>query len=345
MADVFRAKYLVEDRRPRQEGVQLLLAALAGGKTVVDLSHADNLALRQPEIRERRPLGNGANSNSNVPVRAGSINNAVVVAAGIDASYAVTSSGELYTWGSNSYGQLGTGNTTARNTPGLVMSSGATYVIANRSNPAPGGGSACAVKNGEGYCWGTGTYGQLGTGSAANALTPTKLAGTIGSGIVSMVMEYIQSYAVKSDCSLWAWGWNGENRLCGGTQNAVNATPRLVTQATGQYAAKYATGYIQYQTVNDALVSCQSGISTLLTGVKYASATYSAMQDGTVAANSNGVRIANATDVVRVTSGQTANCAIDLYGEAMCWGTGTSGQLGNGANGTSASAVFIKKKW
>ncbi|MBY3151317.1 hypothetical protein HFO56_02810 [Rhizobium laguerreae] len=290
-------------------------------------------------------LGNGANSNSNVPVRAGTISNAVVVAAGIDASYAVTSSGELYTWGSNSYGQLGTGNTTARNTPGLVMSSGATYVIANRSNPAPGGGSACAVKNGEGYCWGTGTYGQLGTGSAANALTPTKLAGTIGSGIVSMDMEYIQSYAVKSDGSLWAWGWNGENRLCGGTQNQVVATPRLVTQATGQYAAKYATGYIQYQTVNDALVSCQSGISTLLTGVKHASATYSAMQDGTVAANSNGVKIANATDVVRVTSGQTANCAIDLYGEAMCWGTGTSGQLGNGANGTSASAVFIKKKW
>lgn len=290
-------------------------------------------------------LGNGLNANSNVPVRAGTIDNAVVVAAGVDASYAVTSSGQLWTWGNNAYGQLGTGNTTARNTPGLVMSSGVTYVIANRANPAPGGGSACAVKDGEGYCWGTGSYGQLGTGAAANTPTPTKLAGQIGSGIVSMNMEYIQSYAVKSDGTLWAWGWNGENRLCGGTQNQVIATPRLVTQATGQYAAKYATGYIQYQTVNNALVSCQSGISTILTGVKYASANYSAMQDGTVASNSNGVRVADASNVVKVTGGASAHCGIDIYGEAMCWGTGSSGQLGNGSNGSSASAVFIKRMW
>jgi len=70
-------------------------------------------------------LGNGDydDVSNNKPEKVPGISNVVAVALGTNVSMAVTSNGDLYTWGSSTVGMLGDGKTTARSTPAKVLSS------------------------------------------------------------------------------------------------------------------------------------------------------------------------------------------------------------------------------
>lgn len=72
------------------------------------------------------------------------------------------SDGALACWGDNEVGQLGIGSTGGEcNTPTAVqgMDTGVTWVAA-------GGSSTCAIKQGDLFCWGGNSSGQLGQGDA-----------------------------------------------------------------------------------------------------------------------------------------------------------------------------------
>jgi alpha-tubulin suppressor-like RCC1 family protein len=77
---------------------------------------------------------------------------------------AVSSAGALYCWGSNEYGQLGTGDFTSRNTPALVPGPSGWQEISND------GGSSCGIREGALYCWGSNTNGALGTGEGLSPM-------------------------------------------------------------------------------------------------------------------------------------------------------------------------------
>ena len=91
--------------------------------------------------------------------------NVVRLAAGFAHSAAVTENGDLYTWGNNKYGQLGTGDYNTRSFPtlvkGFVDSSGAVYKV---------GDIACGLYHclaltttGQVWSFGSNSRGQLGT--------------------------------------------------------------------------------------------------------------------------------------------------------------------------------------
>jgi alpha-tubulin suppressor-like RCC1 family protein len=84
----------------------------------------------------------------------------------------VTAIGQAYCWGANASGQLGVGQT--------VSSSAAPVAVAGDLRFAylsAGDGITCGVSiHGVGYCWGSGTSGRLGNGSAETRFTPTRIA-------------------------------------------------------------------------------------------------------------------------------------------------------------------------
>ncbi|MGA9519827.1 MAG: hypothetical protein WBV82_00100 [Myxococcaceae bacterium] len=119
-------------------------------------------------------LGNGANTNSLVPVDAVNLPTEIAqLALGGHHTCVLTAAGGAKCWGFNHSGQLGDGSTTDRSQPVDVsgLTSGVTQL-------APGVSHGCArMIDGGVKCWGWGEEGQLGDGSTGQSLTPVDVAG------------------------------------------------------------------------------------------------------------------------------------------------------------------------
>ena len=162
-------------------------------------------------------LGNGFNANSSVPVVIKGLTGIVALKAGGDntnkiATCAVTGSGGLKCWGSNSDGQLGNGTTTAANVPTDV--SGLTSGVVN---VALGNRHACAsLSSGAVQCWGWNSNGQLGNGSTGNSGYPVVVQGLSGRS-TAIATGYQHSCAITAQGSVKCWGSNNAGQLGNGT--------------------------------------------------------------------------------------------------------------------------------
>jgi alpha-tubulin suppressor-like RCC1 family protein len=121
-------------------------------------------------------LGTSNNSQSSTPAAVTGIHTAVAVGVGHRHSCAVMLNGELYCWGDNQYGQLGDGTHIDRNSPVLVDTLDPTVAAV----VAVSGGErfTCALRaNGQVWCWGRNTSGQLGTGNYSHSDVPVPVVG------------------------------------------------------------------------------------------------------------------------------------------------------------------------
>src|SRR5450759_3831659 len=120
-------------------------------------------------------LGNGTTTNSSTPVQVSLPSGTTVtaIAGGGAHSLALTSSGQVLAWGSNSSGQLGNGTTTQSSTPVAVrLPSGSTVTAI-----AGGGSHSLALTStGQVLAWGYNYNGELGNGTITNSSTPVAVS-------------------------------------------------------------------------------------------------------------------------------------------------------------------------
>ena len=160
-------------------------------------------------------LGTGTTKSSNVPVLvhlpAGVI--ATADGAGDGHSLVVTSTGAIYGWGRNNFGQLGNGTTTPSLVPVLVhLPTGvkAAAVVAGGVSPtakAPGADYSLALTmNGAVYAWGGGSNGQLGTGGTASSSVPVRTK--LPSGVIATAVGAGPNFgrALTSTGGVYFWG-------------------------------------------------------------------------------------------------------------------------------------------
>ena len=122
---------------------------------------------------------------------------------------AIKTDGSLWTWGRNSYGQLGTNDTNTRTTPVTTFVGGTTW-----KSVAGGRDHIAAIKtDGSLWVWGRGTVsdsrmGGLGLNTdSTNKSTPvTTFAG--GNNWKSVACGDGWTAAIKTDGTLWTWGYN-----------------------------------------------------------------------------------------------------------------------------------------
>jgi len=173
-------------------------------------------------------LGDGTNTDSSaaVPVSDGGINWVAVTAGGND-TVALKSDGTVWSWGSNSVGQLGNGTTLGSNVPVQVVTSVGGPALTNVAAVAAGSNHTVALKSdGTLWAWGNGLSGQLGNGTDINSNVPVQEF-TKATDWVAVTAGNGHTVALKSDGSLWAWGANNHGQLGNGTNINSNVPMRV----------------------------------------------------------------------------------------------------------------------
>ena len=139
------------------------------------------------------------------------VHDVVAVAAGVTHSLALTATGEVWAWGLNHVGQLGTGTTVESRAPVRVPGlSGVISVAAGQFN------SLVLTADGRVWSWGFNAFGQLGTGSTA-LFDPVPKQPTAVSNIVAIAAGGYHSLAVERTGMVVAWGLNHVGQLGDGT--------------------------------------------------------------------------------------------------------------------------------
>ncbi len=182
------------------------------------------------------PANNGVNSTPTLVGLPGEVGPVTEVAAGGAYSLAVTASGQLYAFGDNQSGALGSpANNVPNSTPTLVTLPGE---IGPVTQVAAGAGHSLAVTaSGQLYAFGENAFGQLGSSTNSGTSTPNPtptlvgLPGEIGP-VTQIAAGEFHSLAVTASGQLYAFGLNDGGELGSSTNNATskaNPTPTLVT--------------------------------------------------------------------------------------------------------------------
>jgi alpha-tubulin suppressor-like RCC1 family protein len=179
-------------------------------------------------------LGDGSTTDSHVPEQVGTATNWASVAAGADNTFAIRTDGTLWAWGSNVDGVLGQGSLTAG--PHVPEQIGTAN---NWVTVATGSVHTVAVRtDGTLWTWGGNEYGQLGDGTAGGPICSVTDAcrdapEQIGTATnwASVAAGGDDTFAIRTDGTLWGWGLNEEGALGDGTTNDSHA-PEEVGTAT-----------------------------------------------------------------------------------------------------------------
>jgi alpha-tubulin suppressor-like RCC1 family protein len=208
--------------------------------------------------------------------------------------------GRIYTWGDNSYGQLGLGV--------FVHDQGAYDPYQVSSDPvweyvSAGDGFSMAIKaDGTLWAWGMNGDGQLGIGDRRSRGVPVQVGqdddwASVSCGVYAAA-------ALKDDGSLWAWG------------SAIGTSPQEIGGGQAWLCASsgysYGAPYFRILAVRD---------DGSLWGRGYMEASADEL-----------VRIGSDSDWSRVVAGRTDAYALKSDGSLWAWGDNAQGKVGNGDN-------------
>lgn len=133
------------------------------------------------------------------------------IAAGGNHSLGIKTDGTVWTWGSNTMGELGDGTTVPRPSPGRVPLEGGFASVAGGSHH-----SMAITFDGGLWAWGYNNYGQLGAGSP---FTPPRTSPVfVGDGFRAVALGLVYSLLLKDTGALLAVGYNNTGQLGDGTE-------------------------------------------------------------------------------------------------------------------------------
>ena len=181
-------------------------------------------------------LGNGTTTNSSMPICINDIENSPLKGKNIvdvhnssSTIIAKDSSGKLYTWGWNNFGQLGNETTENSSMPICISDIENSPLIGNEVVEIYDYYGYIMVKddNGKLYSWGWNNYGQLGNGTTANSSMPVCISNIENSPLKEKKIVNIYTgddtiIAKDSDGKLYSWGSNDAGQLGDGTRNNSN---------------------------------------------------------------------------------------------------------------------------
>jgi len=265
-------------------------------------------------------LGDGTLVNRYQPV-ATSIPTGTTVTALAGGGYfslALTSAGQVLSWGADYDGQLGDGTKTTRDLPGSVALPSGTTVAAI----AAGCNDSMALTSaGQVLTWGQNTNGSLGNGGTTDSSVPVTAALPAGVTVTAIAAGCSFDLALASNGTLWAWGQGNDGQLGNGTTPPYSTTPVEVAIPTGTDVTAIAADAF------DGLALTSTG--SVLT---WGSNANGELGNGSTTSSAQPayVHLPTGTVISAIAGGGFNDLVLATTGEAFGWGLNTNGQVGDG---------------
>jgi alpha-tubulin suppressor-like RCC1 family protein len=283
-------------------------------------------------------LGNNTTAESNVPVAvsvSGVLSGLTLTqisaggAYGVPFACALDNTGASYCWGQNGSGQAGNPATGANFAVPVAVTARSTMVSVGQSH-------SCLLRNGKAYCWGSNAYGQLGNSSTTASSVPVPVyTGGVLSGVTLIQISAggnggVDDFtcALSAAGAVYCWGWGTSGNLGNGTTTTTQTTPVAVTTS----------GVLSGVTVTQITVGSYSACALSAAGAAYCWGIGTNGQLGNNSTTSSSVPVAVSAGAVpsgatltQISGKSSTFCVLSSAGAAYCWGSGTSGALGNGS--------------
>jgi len=258
-------------------------------------------------------------------------------------SCALTGTGAAYCWGNNSSGQLGMGGRTKGNrakkaTPQAVAG-GFTFAALSVGDSYL---HACGVTAlGDSYCWGGNRSGELGDGSFDQSSGPVEVSGS--HSFRSLTTNWENTCGVTTSSAGYCWGGNSAGDLGNGTIGGDEPAPGPVVG--GLVFDVVSTGTIHtcgVTTTEEAY--CWGWNSDGQLGVPTAQTTEMCFNDPwcssvPVQVSEPASGPVNWADIGAV---DAHSCGLTTDGAVYCWGSGSTGFLGNGSETSSDVPIKVR---
>ena len=281
-------------------------------------------------------LGNSTYDDSQKPVLVDALDDIKVtdISVGSDHSCALDSKGRVYCWGSNSYGQLGTGDLDDSSFPIEIDLSGVLYgkkIFSLKS----GDNYVCVLsESGSVYCWGHNNKGQLGNGTIEDSSVPVKID---DSGVLAgKVVESFDVFSghvcvVDTEGSVYCWGSNSSGQLGNGTiENSSVPVKALVGDIDTVRTVTVSVGWMHTCSIDEfSNIYCWG---LLKVGEKDVYGKEDEEDDVALFPVEMDKGDAFGKSIAQIDSGFFYTCMIGEEGVVYCWGKNSEGQLGDSSN-------------
>src|SRR3989338_337739 len=263
-------------------------------------------------------LGLGDTANRSSPVQVGTLATWGIVESGTNTSFAIKTNGTLWAWGKDGYGYLGLGTSALDKSSPVQVGTLATW-----SQVSSSGNFFSAIKtDGTLWSWGRNASGRLGLGDQGavyNARSSPTQIGTLTTWS-RVTLGGAHSVAVKTDGTLWSWGYNSTGQLGFGDTIRRSSPVQVGTLATWS-AVGAGESYRTFAIKTDG---------TLWAWGDNASNNYGTLGLGDIVNRSSPVQVGTLAtwSLLGVASGAAFSVKIDrtLWG----WGSNNNGRLGLG---------------
>uniref|UniRef100_A0A3Q3AXX1 E3 ubiquitin-protein ligase HERC2 n=1 Tax=Kryptolebias marmoratus TaxID=37003 RepID=A0A3Q3AXX1_KRYMA len=268
-------------------------------------------------------LGIGGTESVSTPTLLESIQHVfirkVAVNSGGKHCLALSSEGEVYSWGEAEDGKLGHGNRSPCDRPRVIESLRGVEVV---DIAAGGAHSACITASGELFTWGKGRYGRLGHGDSEDQLKPKLVDALQGHRVIDVACGSgdAQTLCLTDDDMVWSWGDGDYGKLGRGGSDGCKI-PMKIDSLTGLGVVK---------------VECGSQFSVALTksGAVYTwgKGDYHRLGHGSDdhVRRPRQVQGLQGKKVIAIATGSLHCVCCTEDGEVYTWGDNDEGQLGDG---------------
>lgn len=198
-----------------------------------------------------------------------------------------------------------------------------------------GRGHACSIgSGGQAYCWGQGSFGQLGNGSTSNRLAPT----AVSDGLTFAAIEAgdFHTCGVTTVGQAYCWGYNGQGQLGAGSisNNICEAVHpcRLTPVAV--------SGGLTFVSISAGLWhTC--GITSEHQAYCWGEGFEGRLGNGSQTRHSTPQPVSGELAFASISASLSHTCGVTTAGQGYCWGNGASGKLGNGSTANRLIPVAV----